>query len=99
MRQDHVLYNACQKEIERLCGDVAQSEGESARGKVEECLKLQLNKIRSNKCKREVATLLQEAKADIEVDPLLHKACAKDLAQHCPDVPAGDGQQVRDSQQ
>jgi len=55
---------------------------------------VQMNQIRSNKCKREVATLVQEAKADIEVDPLLHKACAKDLAQHCPDVPAGDGQQM-----
>ena len=69
-------------------------EGEDAHGKIEECLKNRLDDIVSKKCKREVAELLQEAKADIEVDPLLEKACAKDLRQHCPDVPSGDGQRV-----
>ena len=69
-------------------------DGEDAHGKIEECLKSRLNDIRSKKCRREVAELVQELKVDIEVDPLLHEACATDLRRNCPDVPAGDGQQV-----
>jgi len=94
VRQNHVLYKACQNDIDSLCSEFQNGDGEDAHGKIEECLKNRLNDIRSKKCKREVAELLQETKADIEVDPLLEKACAKDLRQHCPDVPSGDGQRM-----
>ena len=95
IRQDPVLYQACRDDIDALCNEFVAAEGEDAHGKIEECLKIRLNDIRSSKCKREVASLLQEAKVDIEVDPILHQACARDLRHYCPDVPAGDGQQVK----
>ena len=95
IRQDPVLYQACRDDIDALCNEFVAAEGEDAHGKIEECLKIRLNDIRSGKCKREVASLLQEAKVDIEVDPILHQACARDLRHYCPDVPAGDGQQVK----
>ena len=81
-------------DISLLCSDFVAANDEDAHGKIKECLKVRLNDIRSNKCRKEVAYLVQEASVDIEVDPLLHKACSKDLRLHCPDVPAGDGQQV-----
>ena len=95
VRQDYVLYKACEKDIQSLCGEWVQADGEDSRGRVEECLKSRLKDIASGKCRREVADLLREAKVDIDVDPLLHTACALDLKRHCPDVQSGDGQQVQ----
>lgn len=41
--------------------------------------------------KFEVALLIQEAKADIHVDPLLQRACTVDLLKYCSNVKSGNG--------
>lgn len=63
-------------------------------GKVEECLKTQFNadnKDMKEACRIQVAEMLEEAKADINVDPLLQKACAVDVSKYCAKVPQGAG--------
>lgn len=85
-----LLKTVCSAEIAILCkpkDDVEEY------GEVEECLKLAFlnHKIISHECKFEVATLIQEAKADIHVDPLLQRACTVDLLKYCSNVPSGNG--------
>lgn len=41
-------------------------------------------------CRIQVAEMIEEAKADINVDPLLQKACAVDVSKYC-DIPQGSG--------
>lgn len=63
---------------------------------VEECLKTAFlnGKIISQECKFEVAILIQEAKADIHVDPLLQRACTVDLLKYCSNVKSGNGRRM-----
>lgn len=42
-------------------------------------------------CRVEVANLIEEAKADIHIDPLLQKACSVDIVKYCSDIPQGNG--------
>lgn len=89
-----LLQTVCKSEIEIICNspneDVEDCEDH---GQVEECLKMAFvnHKIFSNECKYEVALLIQEAKADIHVDPLLQRACMVDLLKYCSNVPSGNG--------
>lgn len=75
-------------QINKLCYDK-----DDGKGGTEECLKVALLRghISSRACKLEVAGLIEEAKADIHVDPLLHKACSVDLNKFCFDVEQGAG--------
>lgn len=90
-----LLQNFCKHEIDILCkpnGNDIEEHGE-----VEECLKnafLQ-RRIISKECKIEVASLIQEAKADIHVDPLLYRSCTVDLLKYCSNVKSGDGRQLK----
>lgn len=85
-----LLQTVCKSEIQILCKPGDESDD---RGEVEECLKLAFikHKIFSQECKFEVAILIQEAKADIHVDPLLQRACTVDLLKYCSNVPSGNG--------
>lgn len=62
---------------------------------VEECLKQQFttkpDRFRKS-CQKEMIRLLQEARADVQVDPLLHAACSLDLLYLCDKVQRGMGQ-------
>lgn len=62
-------------------------------GKVEECLKKSLlnKKIPTPECSVEVANMIEESHADIEVDPILQRACALDLLRYCGEVEQGHG--------
>lgn len=42
-------------------------------------------------CRMQVADLVEEARADINVDPLLQKACAIDVNKYCSHVAQGAG--------
>lgn len=42
-------------------------------------------------CRVEIANLIEVARADINVDPLLQKACTVDVAKYCSDVAQGNG--------
>ena len=66
---------------------------EDGSGLVEECLKEAFNshRIMDLSCKLEIAGLIEEAKADIHVDPLLHQACGIDVSKFCHDIPQGAG--------
>lgn len=85
-----LLRTVCNSEIQIICkpnNDVDEQ------GEVEECLKMAFlnGKIISQECKFEVALLIQEAKADIHVDPLLQRACTVDLLKYCSNVKSGNG--------
>lgn len=84
-----LLATLCKSEIEVLC----KSREEDEEGAVEECLKnlFLTKKILTKECKIEVATLIQEAKADIHVDPILFKSCTVDLLKYCSKVEGGNG--------
>lgn len=89
-KMNPLLQNLCKNEIKVLC---ARSDEDEDHGEVEECLKNAfLNRqIITKECKVEVATLIQESKADIHVDPLLQRACTIDLLKYCSQVVSGDG--------
>lgn len=89
-----LLASVCKSEIDVLCkleGDETDEEGQ-----VEECLKKQFlaKKIITKECKIEIATLIQEAKADIHVDPILLKACTVDLLKYCSSIESGNGRRM-----
>lgn len=48
-------------------------------------------KIASEECKTEVASLIGEARADIQADPILQRACAVDLLKWCNHLEQGNG--------
>ncbi|XP_014251813.1 Golgi apparatus protein 1 [Cimex lectularius] len=90
-----LLSTVCYSEIQTLC----QNENDNSkidRGEVEECLKQALynGQISDFVCKQEIIELLNEGKADIQTDPLLYKACLKDLQTHCQSVEKGAGRQL-----
>lgn len=92
-----LLMSLCKDEIKVLCLEKEDNEDEidedEDNGEIEECLKKSFleNRIITKECKVEVATLIQEAKADIHVDPLLQKACTVDLLKYCSHVQSGNG--------
>uniref|UniRef100_A0A3B3QA56 Golgi apparatus protein 1 n=1 Tax=Paramormyrops kingsleyae TaxID=1676925 RepID=A0A3B3QA56_9TELE len=91
-RLDPQLQMHCTDEISRLCAEEAAAQEQT--GQVEECLKLNLLKIKHDPCKKEVLNILKESKADIFVDPVLHTACALDIKHHCAAIPPGRGRQM-----
>lgn len=66
-------------------------------GQVEECLKQAFleHRLMSAQCKFEVATMIEESRADIHVDPLLQQACQVDLLKYCAKVQSGNGRQLK----
>ncbi|MBN3316642.1 GSLG1 protein, partial [Atractosteus spatula] len=91
-RLDPQLQVHCTDEISRLCSEEAAAQEQT--GQVEECLKINLLKIKYEPCKKEVLNMLKESKADIFVDPVLHTACALDIKHHCAAIPPGRGRQM-----
>uniref|UniRef100_A0A8C6TWN5 Golgi apparatus protein 1 n=1 Tax=Neogobius melanostomus TaxID=47308 RepID=A0A8C6TWN5_9GOBI len=91
-RLDPQLQIHCTQEISRLCPEEAAAQEQT--GQVEECLKVNLLKIKQEGCKKEVLNMLKESKADIFVDPVLHTACALDIKHHCAAIPPGRGRQM-----
>ncbi|CAG01086.1 unnamed protein product [Tetraodon nigroviridis] len=94
-RLDPQLQLQCTHEISRLCAEEAAAQEQT--GQVEECLKVNLLKIKQEGCKKEVLNMLKESKADIFVDPVLHTACALDIKHQCAAIPPGKGR--RESRQ
>ncbi|KAK0142573.1 Golgi apparatus protein 1 [Merluccius polli] len=84
-RLDPQLQIHCTSEISRLCAEEAAAQEQT--GQVEECLKVNLLKIKQEACKKEVLVMLKESKADIFVDPVLHTACALDIKHQCASIP------------
>lgn len=86
-----LLKELCANEIKVICKQ--DDDSDEDHGEVQECLKQAFldQRIITKECKVEVATLIQEAKADIHVDPLLQRACTIDLLKHCSKVISGDG--------
>uniref|UniRef100_A0A8C7JKC0 Golgi apparatus protein 1 n=1 Tax=Oncorhynchus kisutch TaxID=8019 RepID=A0A8C7JKC0_ONCKI len=91
-RLDPQLQIHCTDEISRLCPEEAAAQEQT--GQVEECLKVNLLKIKVEGCKKEVLNILKESKADIFVDPVLHTACALDIKHQCAAIPPGRGRQM-----
>uniref|UniRef100_A0A8B9TNL1 Golgi apparatus protein 1 n=1 Tax=Anas platyrhynchos TaxID=8839 RepID=A0A8B9TNL1_ANAPL len=91
-RLDPQLQMHCSDEISSLCAEEAAAQEQT--GQVEECLKVNLLKIKTEMCKKEVLNMLKESKADIFVDPVLHTACALDIKHHCAAIPPGRGRQM-----
>ncbi|KAG8143857.1 hypothetical protein E2320_001004 [Naja naja] len=91
-RLDPQLQLHCSEEIFNLCAEEAAAQEQT--GQVEECLKVNLLKIKAEMCKKEVLNMLKESKADIFVDPVLHTACALDIKHHCAAITPGRGRQM-----
>ncbi|OBS81393.1 hypothetical protein A6R68_20421 [Neotoma lepida] len=91
-RLDPQLQLHCSDEIASLCAEEAAAQEQT--GQVEECLKVNLLKIKTELCKKEVLNMLKESKADIFVDPVLHTACALDIKHHCAAITPGRGRQM-----
>ncbi|XP_053497217.1 Golgi apparatus protein 1 isoform X2 [Ictalurus furcatus] len=91
-RLDPQLQMQCTDEIPRLCAEEVAAQEQT--GQVEECLKVNLLKLKNEGCKKEVLNILKESKADIFVDPVLHTACALDLKHQCAAIPPGRGRQM-----
>lgn len=64
---------------------------------IEECLKKALiaKKIPTPMCQNEVANMIEESQADIQVDPPLQQACSVDLIKFCGEIPQGNGRHIR----
>lgn len=84
-----LLTNLCEGEIKFYCKENMENDD----GMVEECLKTAFSngKNLNPECKLEIVNLIAEAKADIHVDPLLHRACSNDLLKYCSNVKSGNG--------
>lgn len=84
-----LLRAVCKDELKTIC----HYDDETDVGTVEECLKNALldKKIPTAACQDEVALMIEESQADIQVDPLLQQACALDLLKFCDNVPQGNG--------
>ncbi|XP_067905765.1 Golgi apparatus protein 1-like isoform X2 [Heterodontus francisci] len=91
-RLDPQLQIHCTSEINTLCAEEAAAQEQT--GQVEECLKINLLKILAEPCKKEVLNMLQESKADIFVDPVLHAACGLDIKHQCASIQPGKGRQM-----
>ncbi|XP_014213335.1 Golgi apparatus protein 1 [Copidosoma floridanum] len=88
-----LISTMCADEIIQLC---SQDETNSP-GIIEECLKekfTQNDNHMKEACRIQVAEMIEEAKADINVDPLLQKACAVDISKFCGMVPQGAGRHI-----
>ncbi|CAH1270209.1 GLG1 [Branchiostoma lanceolatum] len=92
-RMDPQLAQGCKEEMTSWCSEEMTNPDT---GSVEECLKKKFSekKITSKMCQTQVLRLLQEGKADIHVDPLLHQSCALDIKHYCAGIPAGEGRQM-----
>ncbi|CAK9831500.1 Golgi apparatus protein 1 [Anthophora retusa] len=87
-----LLATMCAHEIETIC-----KADENDLGAVEECLKMEFNagnRDMKEECRIEIADLIEQRRADINVDPLLQKACAVDVSKYCSDVPQGAGRHI-----
>ncbi|XP_043596115.1 Golgi apparatus protein 1 [Bombus pyrosoma] len=87
-----LLATMCAHEIETVC-----KADDNDPGAVEECLKMEFNagnRDMKEECRLEIADLIEQTRADINVDPLLQKACAVDVSKYCSDVPQGAGRHI-----
>ncbi|XP_059059365.1 Golgi apparatus protein 1 [Achroia grisella] len=93
-RLDPLLGQLCQAEIKTICAHDANTNSD---GQVEECLKNALlhHKIVTPECAREVVQIIEETEVDIEVDPLLERACTFDLLKYCKDLEHGAGRRLK----
>ncbi|KAL3281562.1 hypothetical protein HHI36_004770 [Cryptolaemus montrouzieri] len=85
-----LLRAVCKTELETIC-QIDEHEN------IEECLKKALisKKIPTPMCQMEVANMIEESQADIQVDPPLQQACSLDLIKFCSEVPQGNGRHIR----
>lgn len=105
-----LLRAVCRDEINVICKasqkgvasnlEVSNDSGdgeEDERGQVEECLKMAFleHRLMSSQCKVEVATMIEESRADIQADPLLQQACQVDLMKYCSKVQSGNGRHLK----
>lgn len=86
---NHIFRTVCKNELVTIC----KTEDSDDSGDTEECLKDALlnSRIQTPECKVEVANMIEESQADIQVDPLLQQTCALDLLHFCHDIPQGNG--------
>lgn len=87
-----LIRTVCANELSTIC----KTKEEEDTGDTEECLKEALlsSRIQTPECKVEVANMIEESQADIQVDPLLQSACALDLLSFCSDIPQGNGRHI-----
>ncbi|RUS83099.1 hypothetical protein EGW08_009131 [Elysia chlorotica] len=63
-------------------------------GRIVECLKRSFAKLTNMQCKKEIAYMIAESQVDVQVDPLLHSTCEKDILTLCVGIEKGQGRQM-----
>ena len=88
VRLNPLLKTVCKMELEMICKMDDEDDPEN----VEECLKSAFlgNHIANKACQIEVANMIEESQADINVDPILQQSCAYDLLTFCGGIPQGN---------
>ncbi|KAH9509535.1 glycogenin glucosyltransferase glg1 [Bulinus truncatus] len=96
-----VLMKTCKSDIKTLCRDVLNNKADddddrlhAGEGAITECLKKNFASLKNPECKREIAFTIAESRIDVQVDPLLHSTCQKDLIHLCKTVAQGQGRQM-----
>ncbi|CAL1540387.1 unnamed protein product [Lymnaea stagnalis] len=102
-----VLMKICKNDIKEICIDelMNQHKGNDedddndqplkvGEGAIVECLKRNFQKLQDQKCRKEVAYTITESRTDVQIDPLLHSMCQKDLIKLCRTVAQGQGRQM-----
>ncbi|XP_076110443.1 Golgi apparatus protein 1-like isoform X3 [Mytilus galloprovincialis] len=81
---------------DRDSNSVLQMSQDDSKGEVQQCLmnKFKERLIKSTECKQQIARIIQESEIDINIDPILHTACQKDLHKFCTDVESGEGRKM-----
>ncbi|VDI80723.1 golgi apparatus protein 1 [Mytilus galloprovincialis] len=81
---------------DRDSNSVLQMSQEDDKGEVQRCLmnKFKERLIKSTECKQQIARIIQESEIDINIDPILHTACQKDLQKFCTDIESGEGRKM-----
>lgn len=80
------IKTGCKAEINRYCSDILHKSksDELLDGKVITCLKKQyLRNTLSQTCEIEIINVIREVSMNIELDPVLFKACHKEISKKC----------------
>ncbi|GIL97843.1 hypothetical protein Vretimale_3387, partial [Volvox reticuliferus] len=91
-RFNYRLHKACQKEVDKLCPGLCQTnDGSPCGGKVLRCLTDKIEDIGDESCKKEVYYYEKMEVSNFMNDILLAEACRTDVELYCSNVEAGEG--------
>jgi len=82
------VHDQCKQDVEALCADVELTGGKAP---VLECLKTNIENLKSAGCKTEVRRFVRSGVDDIRMAPVVNSMCMSDVATFCSDIQPGGG--------